>query len=177
MIHLILGGARSGKSRYAEEIARAFSSVSYVATALAFDEAMAHRIKHHQASRPDSWETIEKWQGFDQAFRSDCVLVDCLTLLISNHLLQAGDVENKNPDEISVIEKEVFATINQLLQAAEGKELVLVSNEVGLGLAPPSFLGNVFRDISGRVNQYLAQKADRVVFMVAGLPLQLKGDQ
>lgn len=177
MIQLILGGARSGKSRYAETIAADFSEVTYVATALAFDEAMAHRIEHHRRSRPSDWQTLEQWQDFRTDFSGECVLVDCITLLVSNHLLAAGDIEAFTPEQIDQVEQGIRQTIEQLLLAARGQELILVSNEVGLGLAPPSQLGNTFRDIAGRINQLLAQQADRVVLMVAGLPLVLKGEQ
>lgn len=176
MIHLILGGARSGKSRYAEEIAMKFPSVTYVATAQAFDEAMQHRIEHHQKSRPQHWQTLEQWQDFHEPFSSDCVLVDCITLLVSNHLLDGGDIDGLSPPEIDRLEQGIHQTIHLLLKASQGKELILVSNEVGLGLAPPYKLGNIFRDIAGRVNQLLAKEADQVVFMVSGLPLQLKGE-
>ena len=177
MIHLILGGARSGKSRYAEELAAEFEQVTYVATAQAFDEAMAHRIKRHQASRPAHWQTLEQWQDFQQPFKSPCVLVDCVTLLISNHLLAAGDIDELSPEEIDRVEQTIMTTLEDLLRMAQSASLILVSNEVGLGLAPPYPLGNVFRDIAGRINQMLARRADRVVFMTAGLPLVLKAEQ
>lgn len=177
MIHLILGGARSGKSRYAEELAKNFTDVSYVATAIAFDSSMEDRIKRHQEQRPKTWQTIEQWKAFDQEFETECVLVDCLTLLVSNHLLEAGEIERLSIEEIDEIEQAVFNTVDELLLAAKGKELILVSNEVGMGLAPPYVLGNIFRDIAGRVNQYLAQKSDKVVLMVAGLPMIIKDNQ
>lgn len=173
MLTLILGGARSGKSSYAEALAKQHSSVLYVATAIAFDEGMKERIRHHQSQRPSHWRTLEQYKSFSGEIEERCVLVDCMTLMVSN-LLMEGEGEGFTPKRLQEIETSIFKEVDGLLAWAEKKDVILVSNEVGLGLASSYELGNAFRDIGGRVNQYLAQRAQRVYFMVAGLPLVLK---
>lgn len=177
MIHFVTGGARSGKSNYAKGLAENFSSVTFVATAIAFDESMKQRIMRHQQDRPANWQTLEQWHSFSEPFNTDCVLVDCITLMVSNLMLKGEiDFDKLTQEEIEKLEQNVFFELDGLLKEAEGKELILVSNEVGLGLAAPTAVGNIFRDIAGRVNQYLAQQADRVVFMVSGIPLIVKDE-
>lgn len=177
MLHLIIGGARSGKSTYAESLAANYPSVTYIATAIAFDAAMQDRIEHHRASRPSEWQTIEQWQGFDQTYPSDCILLDCVTLLISNHLLELGDITQLPPEAFQQVEQKIQRELDQLIRLHKDQCVILVSNEVGQGVSPDSKLGNVFRDIAGRINQYLAARAERVVYMVAGLPMVLKEDE
>jgi adenosylcobinamide kinase / adenosylcobinamide-phosphate guanylyltransferase len=163
---LVLGGARSGKSRYAERLIAAFPPPwSYVATAQAGDEEMAARIKTHRARRSADWQTIEAPRDLAAALAS-CgskpVLIDCLTLWLTNLMLADADVEC----EIERLEKTLTAAV---------APLVLVSNEVGSGIVPEHPLGRRFRDLQGVLNQRVAARADRVVLMVAGLPLAVKG--
>jgi len=175
---LILGGARSGKSDYAQKLAQERGgSVLYVATAEAGDEEMKQRIATHQEQRPSNWITLEAPRQAGQQIRTckipvQTVLLDCITLLTSNVLLAL-------PEGFSVNEAQeaLDAEVNDLLAAyAESSALwVIVSNEVGLGLVPPYPLGRVYRDVLGRVNQHLAQAANEVIFMLAGLPMRLKG--
>jgi adenosylcobinamide kinase / adenosylcobinamide-phosphate guanylyltransferase len=167
-VTLILGGARSGKSRYAERLIEgaAFSG-TYCATAEAGDDEMAERIAAHRARRGLFWRTIETPLAIPCAIAVEAaparpVLVDCLTLWLSN-LLLAGH----QPDEGA-------SALCRALREASGP-VVLVSNEVGMGLVPETPLGRNFRDASGRLNQEVAAVADRVVFVAAGLPLALKG--
>src|SRR5579859_793219 len=175
---LILGGARSGKSRYAEQAARELGQrVLYVATAEAGDKEMAARIAAHQAARPPSWTTLEAARqvgGAIQAVQAgyDLVLVDCLTLLAAN--VMGGLSE---PIHEAAAEAALSVEVDGLLQAwrAGAARWLLVSNEVGLGVVPPYPLGRVYRDALGRANQRLAAEADNVLFMVAGLPLVVKG--
>lgn len=175
MIHLITGGARSGKSHYAKQLAHDFSSVTFVATAIAFDNSMKHRIEHHQRNRPSEWITLEQWQGFTEPFETECVIVDCLTLMMTNLLLNHDrEVDTLHPEELDVIEQSIMREIENLIAAAENRELILVTNEIGMGLSPPTVLGNIFRDIAGRMNQLVAQRSDRVVLMVSGIPLIIK---
>jgi len=183
---LILGGARSGKSSYAERLAaRHGGQVLYIATAQPLDGEMAERIADHQKKRPASWQTLEIPSAVGALLQSrmqsgtlpsGVILVDCLTLLVSNLLLavSSGAGEDLTVDEeaaTALVETEV----KQLLGAvrATPAEWIIVSNEVGLGLVPPYPLGRVYRDLLGRANQQLASQADQVIFMIAGIPMRL----
>lgn len=173
---LILGGARSGKSTYAEQLAAAASGrVTYVATAQAWDDEMRERIARHRAERPVNWQTVEAPHGVAAALAdappADVVLLDCLTLLASNVILALPE-----PVETAAAEAALQAEVNALLAAyaAGNASWIIVSNEVGLGIVPAYPLGRVYRDALGRANQRLAAAADRVLFMVAGLPMTVK---
>jgi len=167
---LILGGARSGKSALAERIAGASSrDVVYIATAQAHDAEMAERIAHHRARRPEGWLCIEEPLSLADALRTHahagrCVLVDCLTLWLSNLL---GDAVPH------CLERERAALLDTL-PLLPG-EIVLVSNEVGLGIVPMGELTRRYVDEVGRLHQALALHCERVLFVAAGLPLVLKG--
>jgi adenosylcobinamide kinase/adenosylcobinamide-phosphate guanylyltransferase len=173
---LILGGARSGKSDYAESLAAQLGRrVLYVATAEARDDEMAARIAAHRQNRPAEWHTLEAPRRVGAALASlveppEVLLLDCLTLLVSNISLE---MESEPPE---IIETAVSAEIDEIVAAQQrlAIPLIVVSNEVGLGLVPPYALGRVYRDALGRANQRLAGQADRVLFMVAGLPLVVK---
>jgi adenosylcobinamide kinase / adenosylcobinamide-phosphate guanylyltransferase len=163
---LVLGGARSGKSRYAESVIAALPPPwVYVATAEAGDEEMALRIKAHRERRGAAWQSIEAPRDLPPvlaACATKPVLVDCLTLWLSNLMLSEADIEKETVGlEFSLTSR----------QAAT----VLVSNEVGSGIVPEHPLGRRFRDLQGILNQRMATRADRVVLMVAGLPLAVKG--
>jgi adenosylcobinamide kinase/adenosylcobinamide-phosphate guanylyltransferase len=165
-ISLILGGARSGKSAYAETLIRAMPSPwLYCATAQALDDEMRDRIAHHRARRGDGWITLETPLDLAEtlAAATHPVLVDCLTLWLTNVMLAGRDV---------------LAESAKLLAAAEvsNAPIVFVSNEVGLGIVPNNPLAREFRDHAGRLNQEVAKIANRVVFMAAGLPMVLKDD-
>jgi adenosylcobinamide kinase / adenosylcobinamide-phosphate guanylyltransferase len=163
----VIGGARSGKSRYAESlIARLPPPWIYVATAQAGDKEMAERIARHRVQRGPNWRTIEASRDLEHVLtthKSDAVLVDCLTLWLSNQMLADGALE----EEMTRVEK-------ALLSATAPK--VVVSNEVGSGIVPDHPLGRRFRDAQGILNQRIAALAGRVVLVVAGLPLAIKGD-
>lgn len=163
---LVIGGARSGKSRYAEELMRSFQPPwVYVATAQPFDDEMAARIGEHRARRGDQWRTLEAPLDLVDTLRTlsatSTALVDCLTLWLSNLMFAERDIES----EIQRLEQIVSTR----------KELILVSNEVGSGIVPDNALARRFRDFQGRLNQRMASQADRVVLVVAGLPMFLKG--
>ncbi len=162
---LVLGGARSGKSRYAEELlSRTPPPWCYLATAQAFDDEMAARITEHRARRDRGWETIEAPLEVPAALRSAGdrpVLLDCLTLWLTNLMLAEQDVTTATAD------------LDQAL-ARRNAPTILVSNEVGLGIVPEHRLGRAFRDQAGLLHQRLAARADRVVLIVAGLPMFLK---
>ncbi len=173
---LILGGARSGKSDYAEKLAAEMGrQVLYIATAEAHDDEMIERIANHQAVRPSTWQTLELPRNVGTALanisdKPDVLLLDCVTLLVSNIVL-AMEAEPQ-----SIIEDAVQTELEAILKAQQqlNTPLVAVSNEVGLGLVPPYPLGRTYRDVLGRANQKLATKADKVLFMVAGLPMTVK---
>ncbi len=174
---LILGGARSGKTSYAQEQARQIGeNVLYVATAAAGDEEMQIRIEAHRAARPAKWQTLEATLQVGETLISNrvqaqVVIVDCVTLLVSNVLLSFS--EDAAFDEVR---QKVRAEIDALLKAHSeiGGQWFIVSNEVGLGLVPPYPLGRMYRDLLGWANQTLARSADRVIFMVAGIPTIIK---
>ncbi len=183
---LILGGARSGKSSYAERLAAEHGGqVLYIATAQPLDSEMAERIVNHQKHRPANWQTLEIPSGVGAGLLSeaqsmllqpDVILVDCLTLLVSNLLLavSSGTGEDLTVDEAAA-EVLVETEIQRLLEAVQAipAEWIVVSNEVGLGLVPPYPLGRVYRDLLGRANQRLASQLDQVIFMIAGIPMRL----
>jgi adenosyl cobinamide kinase/adenosyl cobinamide phosphate guanylyltransferase len=167
---LVLGGARSGKSRYAEElITRHPAPWIYIATAQAFDEEMRARIAEHQArrndqARNDHWRTIEAPLDLPGAIAQEParpILVDCLTLWLTNLVLGGHDIQ---------------AATSALEAVLDSRQtpIVLVSNEVGLGIVPETRLGRSFRDDAGRLNQRMAARARHVLFMIAGLPMTLK---
>ncbi len=162
---LVLGGARSGKSRYAEGLIH--SPKHYVATAQAFDDEMAARIKLHQARRDAKWTNHEAPLDLVLQLREidgwgNHILVDCLTLWLSNLLLEEIDCEAELSDLVSHL-------------ATAKARIVIVSNEVGLGIVPDNQLARSFRDIQGLANQFVAAVAESVVMTVAGIPMLVKG--
>lgn len=177
---LILGGARSGKSTYAEKLAgRCSGNVIYIATAQALDEEMAQRIRAHQAKRPGAWQTLEiphgvGWTLAENPPQADLIVLDCLTLLVSNlALLASPDVDAPNEPDVAA---RVQAEVEQLMAAIQNgrADWAVVSNEVGMGLVPPYPLGRIYRDWLGWANQRLATIADPVIFMVAGRGMRLE---
>jgi adenosylcobinamide kinase/adenosylcobinamide-phosphate guanylyltransferase len=181
---LLLGGARSGKSAHGEALAAQLAGeapVLYIATATPSDDEMRERIARHQASRPHHWRTAEEPLNPAAALQSatsPVILLDCLTLLVANLLLDGathGDKFDESRIESAAAEARADSAITNLLDAwrAHTSTLILISNEVGMGLVPPYPLGRVYRDCLGRVNTRLAAEADTVLLMVAGLPIEL----
>ena len=163
---LVLGGARSGKSRYAESLVVASPPPwTYIATAEAGDSEMAERIAGHRGRRGDDWRTVEAPHDLPSALAAEAIdspaLVDCLTLWLSNRMLADTDVEAE------------IARLEAALDVRRGP-VVLVSNEVGFGIVPDNALARRFRDLQGCLNQRVAARADRVVLMVAGIPVVVK---
>jgi adenosylcobinamide kinase/adenosylcobinamide-phosphate guanylyltransferase len=178
---LILGGARSGKSRYAQEMAAREAGerpVVFVATAQAGDDEMETRIARHQADRPAHWRTVEEPLDVAGVLRREhdagVILIDCLTFFVTNHFLSAGDAAHCDAEVWDELGTETAVTL--LLGAAReaAVPVIIVSNEVGLGLVPESALSRAWRDVAGRANQQAAAAADEVILMVAGLPLLIK---
>lgn len=188
-ITLILGGARSGKSSFAEMRAKELGgdSVLYVATSETKDEEMVKRVKKHRSQRPSAWETVEAPRNVAQAIhqgRRDekVILLDCMTFLVANHLMDAAAPEDDPFDSPSAdpfdeqIEADLVAEVEALIAYVQETdlEILVVSNEVGLGVVPPYELGRAYRDILGRANQILARQADEVQLLVAGIPVKVK---
>jgi adenosylcobinamide kinase/adenosylcobinamide-phosphate guanylyltransferase len=167
----ITGGARSGKSYFAQELAQKFTGPkAYLATAQALDEEMTERIRRHQKSRPSDWQTLEEPLEVADCIRMkgdhfDLILLDCLTLWISN-LMMAGWQEKK-----------ILEAGDRLVEACRGAKcsLILVGNEVGMGIVPDNPQARLFRDLSGLMQQKIAREADEVYFLVSGLAQKIKG--
>jgi len=169
-ITFIVGGARSGKSSYALKLAEKSKRVAFIATGLGFDKEMKERISIHKKIRPSHWETFEEPKRLSNILKKihikpQVVIIDCLTLLVSNLLLKGTSREK--------IEEEIKKAI-KVLKSAKYKSII-VSNEVGLGIVPQSKLGRDFRDLAGKINQITAKESDDVFFMTSGLPLKIKG--
>jgi adenosylcobinamide kinase/adenosylcobinamide-phosphate guanylyltransferase len=178
---LILGGVRSGKSQFAQELAsRIGGPVLFVATGEALDEEMRQRIEDHKKARPSDWRTVEAPVGVGPIVREQIgdarvVIVDCLTLLVSNVMGRCGDPEGIDTGPVS---QRVAVEIEELMDCIDQVEatFIVVSNEVGMGLVPDNRLGRTYRDCLGRVNRDLAQRADAVRLMVAGIAMTIKGE-
>ena len=177
---LIIGGARSGKSRFAVRLAQKLGGpVLFVATATPSDQEMAQRIEQHQKERPSIWQTLEATTHIGSQIEqkigdAQVVLVDCITLLVSNIFSKYSDQVLEQIKD-SFLEQELIAELGELTECM-GKVkaiFIIVSNEVGCGLVPTSRVGRLYRDFLGRANQILAQHADEVYLMVAGLPTRI----
>jgi len=183
---LVLGGVRSGKSTFAQELASGMGGeVCFLATAEAGDGEMEERIRRHRGDRPVNWKTLELAGGVRLESRpggGHLVLMDCFTVYLSNlmalrgldwppeeeDLMPEGEVARRSRE----VEGEALALVDSL--RGEARALIVVSNEVGMGVVPPYRLGRIFRDLAGRLNQRLAERADEVYLVAAGLPLRLK---
>ena len=182
-ITFITGGARSGKSRYAEELIKGQDAVLYVATGIGFDAEMKERISRHRSQRNPAWKTVECYRGVAGMLKENCadrkfILLDCVTIMVSNILvLDAGlDWDRAGMAEVDEVEQKVRKEIRDLVTIARdfNGEVIIVSNELGMGIVPPTPLGRHYRDIAGKVNQVLAAEADEVYFMVSGIPVKIK---
>jgi adenosylcobinamide kinase/adenosylcobinamide-phosphate guanylyltransferase len=173
-IILIIGGARSGKSRFAQELAgRLGGNVLFVATGEPLDEEMQARINEHKKARPEGWRTLEAPAGIARQLElkigdAEVVIIDCLTLLVSNLLGEELDYPKA--------EKQVLSEIQELIDGIKklNAVFIIVSNEVGMGLVPETRLGRIYRDLLGKANQLIARHANEVCFMAAGLPVTIK---
>lgn len=175
----VVGGARSGKSTFAEELARSQGGrVAYIATALVADEEMARRVEKHRERRPDDWETVEctgrLGEALTQAAEHDVIVVDCLTVYIARLLPLLGEETADEATEAEAYER-MDRELDEVVAAVRsgGADVIVVSNEVGSGLVPAYPSGRLFRDMVGRANQRMASEADFAYLVVAGVPLDL----
>jgi adenosylcobinamide kinase/adenosylcobinamide-phosphate guanylyltransferase len=173
MLSLVIGGARSGKSRFAQSLCGHAPRVVYLATARAEDAEMVDRVRQHRDSRPAHWVTIEEPLEIGSAVEryaagADFLLLDCLTLWLSNFCWE------HRADPAAAIQSAALREVARVVAAAAASHTVLVTNELGCGLAPEMPLGRFFRDLQGWVNQEAARSADWVYHMVAGIPVAIK---
>lgn len=191
-IILITGGARSGKSTYAEIRAQALEAASlpgsgilYVATCIADDEEMRDRVQKHQSRRPTDWRTLEASDDVGGRIAETTastvglkgVLLDCVTLLVSRCMTRClTDWETITPEDADRVESAMKTEVDGLLAAAAGLPcpLILVTNEIGMSLVPEYASGRLFRDVAGRANQILAASAEEVILCISGIPVQIK---
>jgi adenosylcobinamide kinase/adenosylcobinamide-phosphate guanylyltransferase len=181
---LVTGGARSGKSSYAEKLARELGgNILYIATSIPFDEEMKSRVKKHREARPSEWDTYEGYRGLGQVISEkgghyNGILLDCITVMVTNLLLEYSGIDYDNAcyEDFAEAEKSIKEEVEKLLEGVRKSKatVIMVTNEVGSGIVPENLLGRVFRDIAGRMNQYIAERCDEVFITVCGLPLKLK---
>ena len=191
----VTGGAKSGKSKFAEELILNLNNGKqenvYLATSLVFDEEMKEKVRLHKERRQNNWITVETYKNFENNLNKyfpkveneikNNMLVDCLTNMITNIIFEEKDVDWNNFDKKSYVQiveklnKNVENSVNELLNVANQFEnIVIVSNELGMGLVPNYPLGRYFREIAGKMNQVVADRADEVYFVVSGIPMKIK---
>ncbi|HCR9735629.1 MULTISPECIES: bifunctional adenosylcobinamide kinase/adenosylcobinamide-phosphate guanylyltransferase [unclassified Citrobacter] len=181
MMILVTGGARSGKSRHAEALIADSPQVLYIATSQIFDEEMAARIQHHRNGRPPHWRTAECWRHLDALITPDnapeeAILLECITTMVTNLLFAMGGDTDPDNWDYAAMEQAIEDEIRTLIDACQRcpAQVVLVTNEVGMGIVPENRLARHFRDIAGRVNQRLAAAADEVWLVVSGIGVKIK---
>lgn len=181
---LVTGGARSGKSSFAEDKVKGFGeNILYIATSVPFDEEMKLRIKKHREQRPPYWETLEAYKDMDIQLEGslngrDAILLDCITIMVTNIMFESSmDWESLQSEDMAKMEEDVKKQIQKLLTVLKASLVpcVLVTNEIGMGIVPDSAISRLFRDIAGRTNQMLAREADEVYLCVSGIPVKIKG--
>ena len=183
-IILCSGGARSGKSEFAERLALATKGPkAYVATGQAFDKEMVDRIKKHQERRGKIWNNFEvplhladEWENISQS--ADVILIDCLTMFTTNHMMAYGSIRGQ--EDANRLEQTILSELDTLLdsiQSCEGKTVIFVTNEIGLGIVPDNKLARYFRDIAGRVNRAVASVADKLYLTISGVTIELKSQE
>ena len=183
-IILCSGGARSGKSEFAEQLALCLKGrKAYVATGQAFDDEMKDRIKKHQLRRGKEWITFEiplylhkNWEQIKNV--SDVILIDCLTMFTSNHIFAHGDINTQ--EDSNRIESIILEELRLLLQEinnSNDKTVIFVTNEIGLGIVPENKLARYFRDITGRVNREVASAANKMYLTISGVTIELKSQE
>lgn len=180
---LVTGGSRSGKSNFAESLCISQNnSTAYIATSIPFDEEMKDRVRKHKESRPNIWHTYEIYKDIYSIIESisnkhKTVILDCVTLLVNNLMFQYDiDFDNTTSKEINEMEIYIKDQVEKLINEIEKTNLyfVIVTNELGMSLVPDNKLCRVYSDVVGRINQYIASKADEVYFVVSGIPMKIK---
>ncbi len=180
----ISGGARSGKSGFAEEyMDEKYKKKIYLATGIAFDEEMKDKIFKHKRKRGKNWKTIENYKNIPALLKEhiegyDAILLDCLTNMVSNLMIidNDRDWEKITMEELSKIKERMTKDINEILDFVKENDIdmIIVSNELGMGLVPDNYLGRYFREIAGKINQIAAKKSEEAYFVVSGIPMRLK---
>ena len=187
----VTGGAKSGKSKFAEDLLLSLNDGKqknvYLATSVVFDEEMQKKVELHKARRKNNWITVESYKNFSQSLeevmnenkknKKNNMLVDCLTNMISNIIFENEEIDWEKPEknQLEKCDKNVEKEVQNLCEILKNFEnVVIVSNEVGMGLVPAYPLGRYFREIAGKMNQIVAEKADEVYFVVSGIPMKIK---
>lgn len=179
---LVTGGARSGKSTIAERIFEGCDALLYIATSVPFDEEMRDRIMKHRERRDEKWRTVEIFQDFKKLKHNqdflDCrgILLDCITVMLSNRFYYEEINESTPLERYEALERVMIEDISNLIELAKSneKKMVIVTNELGMGIVPIDRMTRMYRDIAGRINQYLAKEADKVILAVSGIGVDLK---
>lgn len=181
---LVTGGATSGKSSFAQEKASELGErITYISTSINSDEGMQHRVEKHRSNKPSQWATIEMYKDFKELdkngdfIKSDLIVLDCVTLMISNLLIESEvDFGKCNYEDIDKIENNIFDEIDILISQMDDydKKFIAVTNEIGMGVVSNNKSESIFREISGRVNKYLAERAREVYMTVSGIPIKIK---
>lgn len=183
-IILVTGGARSGKSSFAESLCiNQNNSTAYIATSIPFDDEMKDRVKKHKESRPQNWHTYEIYKDIysiveEISKKHQTVILDCVTLLVNNLMFTYGiDIDKASQKQINELEAYIKDQVNKLINELKNTNLyvVVVTNELGMGVVPANKLSRVYTDITGRINQQIAKSSDEVYFVVSGIPMKIKG--
>lgn len=178
MIYLVTGGARSGKSSFAESLYEEKKDVTYIATSKIFDEETENRVQLHKESRPNQWRTYEGYDNLEKAIgKEENYLLDCITGMVSNIMYDLSkDTEYIDAKLKKEIEEKSMQELEKLIREIKARDghLVLVTNEVGSSIVPEHHISRVFRDIQGRVNQKVAALADKVYLVCCGIPVEIK---
>ncbi|MCR8745675.1 bifunctional adenosylcobinamide kinase/adenosylcobinamide-phosphate guanylyltransferase [Romboutsia lituseburensis] len=183
-IILVTGGARSGKSNFAEKLCiDQNNSTAYIATSIPFDDEMKDRVKKHKESRPQNWSTYEIYKDIYSIIKEisnnhETVILDCVTLLVNNLMFTYDmDIDKANQEEINELEKYIKDQVKKLIEEIKKTNLyfVVVTNELGMAVVPANKLSRVYTDIVGRINQQIASESDEVYFVVSGIPMKIKG--
>ena len=182
-IILVTGGARSGKSNFAESLCiKQNNRTAYIATSIPFDDEMKNRVKKHQESRPKEWKTYEIYKDIYSIVEEldnnhDTVIMDCVTLMVNNLMFTYGiEVDKATSQELDELEEYIKEQIKKLMEAIKKTNLyfVIVSNEFGMGSVPENKLSRIYADFVGRANQLIAKYSDEVYFVVSGIPMKVK---
>ncbi len=183
-IILVTGGARSGKSNYAESLCKnQNNNTAYIATSIPFDKEMEDRVKKHQDSRPGEWKTYEIYKDIYEIVKDldknhKTVILDCVTLLVNNLMFTFDiDIDNSTQEEVNELENYIKEQVKLLLNEIRKTNLyfVIVTNELGMGVVPGNRLSRIYSDIVGRINQQISKESDEVYFVVSGIPMKIKG--